>query len=317
MAKVKFEKKSAFEQAAQSKIEDAQEKIQTKINNNELQNVLISEIVNPSKHDRVGYEETAIIEMATNMKEVGLLQPIIIRKLADGTLERIIGFRRILSAKYLGWKTIKSIVLENIDDDTAALMMLSENLHKEDPNIYDQTVKIIEYLSHCVNKTEEDVKKLLFKLRNYDGRKLKEITEEEKDTRDLFEAALEKTVKITISTLVDRLRVFSLDEKLIQAMRKDGLSYTNAKELNKVKKLDFFQELLEYTVNEKPTKSELIKTINEYKTKDAETPLVNKDELLVSSLSKELKIKKLKKLDNNKYKEVIKHLDLINKIICE
>ena len=317
MAKIKrvggFEQELANEK---TKAENAEKIIEEKIIRNDIAEIDIALIINPKKHDRVGYSETAISEFAENMKKVGQLQPIVVRVLPNGELERIIGFRRILAAKKLKWKKIKAVILENIDDDVAALMMLSENLHREDPNLYDQTIKIIEYVALSLNKTEDELKKLLFRLRNYEAGQLKDLSKEEKEDRDNIEMALEKTAKISIITLVDRLRVFNLDEKLIMAMREQGLSYANAIELNKIKDIECFENLFEKTISDKPSKNELKAWISECKLNNESTSPTNSNEdKLIQDVIGAIKKKGFKKINKQKQNQIFDYLKKIDELL--
>lgn len=217
----------------------------------------IESIVSPPKHDRVGYSQATINEMADSMKSVGQLQPIVVRLLENGSYERIIGFRRILAAKKAGMHTIKAIILEGISDDVAALMMLSENMHREDPNLYDQTLKLIDYISVSLGISDEELIKQLYRYRNFDSNRLDDIEENEKIVRERIEIILKKTAKITLTTMVDRLRVLSLDEEIIHAMREKGLTYANAVELNKVKNKEELKMLLLRAEKDKPSKNEV------------------------------------------------------------
>jgi len=312
MAKIKFEKKGAFERE-EKKAEELKKVIELKTKNNDITEVKINEIINPVKHDRVGYSKETVSELAISLKEVGQLQPVVLRRLKNGELERIIGFRRILAAKELNWDSIKAIILDNVSDHTAALMMLTENMHREDPNLYDQTIKIIEYVSIFLGKSEEELKKLLFKLRNYDSGQLKELTENEKEERAKIEIALEKTVKISIVTLVDRLRIFNLDEVLIKSMREEHLSYANAIELNKIKDEKYFLIILKKTIEEKLSKNELKKIIKEYK--DASGGVESEDETVLFKKIKSINLKKIKKKNEIVYNEIVEKMKDINTII--
>jgi ParB family chromosome partitioning protein len=320
MAKLKFERKGAFSETLESKQAKAQEamvEISEKLSTGDISEINISQIISPLKHDRVGYSELAIKEFAHSLKEVGQLQPIVIRVLPDGKYERIIGFRRILAAKEAGWTKIKAIVLNDISEEVAALMMLSENLHREDPNMYDQTLKLIEWISLSIKLTEEDVIKLLYRFRNYDSNKINDLTDEEKSLRDMVNTILEKTAKISLTTMVDRLRILSLDKRLIQAMREKGLQYSIAFELNKIKEKESFGPLLSRTLQERPSKNELKEWIKEWdKTFSYNEPI---KEISIQSKAKDiLKIltaKKIKSLNKENLEEIQLLLEKIKNLL--
>jgi len=309
MAKAKFERKGAFAAVVEeenAKVEAVLHEIKKRASDNDVIMLDIDTIKNPAKHDRVGYSQSTINEMALSLKEVGQLQPIVVRRLADNQFERIIGFRRILAAKVAGWNTIKAIILDDISDDVAALMMLSENMHREDPNLYDQTLKLIEFIALSMKITEEELIKQLYRLRNFDSGRLDDLEEHEKDAREKIEVILERTAKITLRTMVDRLRVLSLDENIIHAMREKGLAYANAVELNKVKNDEDRRVLLERAIKERPSKNEVILWVKALKGDDLnEMPNLGIIEIAkkVTKLASAKKISKLTKADQDKLLE--------------
>lgn len=321
MSKIKFQRKGAFGSAMEEeghKAEAAEQEIEKKIANNEIEEIDLLSIENPTKHDRVGYSELAINEMAESFKgPVGQLQPIVVRKITNKRYERIIGFRRILAAKAAGWSTIKAVVLKNIDDDVAALMMLSENMHREDPNLYDQTIKLLEYVALSLQVPEEDVIKFLYRLKNYESGIVTSLEEEEKDLRDEIEAILERTAKITIITLVDRLRVLRLNDRLIRAMRENNLIYSHAIELNKIKDHPELEATIAKVLQEKPSKKELKAMIKALSGEQKKEGREDKYATLADAIKKDISVAKLKSLGDADYMEVEKHYSAIHDILSK
>lgn len=90
---------SAFEESIvekASKLDDNLKKLEeATADKSRLKDVLIENIVSPKFHDRTAPSKASILELAKNIQAVGLQQPIVLRKLENGQLERIIGFRRI------------------------------------------------------------------------------------------------------------------------------------------------------------------------------------------------------------------------------
>jgi ParB family chromosome partitioning protein len=71
-----------------------------------------------------------IAELADSLREHGLLQPVVVRRRADG-YELIAGHRRFEAAKLLGWTEIATVVRDETDDQ-AYILTLVENLQRED-----------------------------------------------------------------------------------------------------------------------------------------------------------------------------------------
>jgi len=317
MAKMKFERKGAFAAVVEeenAKVEAVLKEVEKRVSTNNVAMIDIDIITNPKKHDRVGYSQSTINEMALSFKEIGQLQPIVVRALPNGKYERIIGFRRILAAKEAKWTQIKAIVLDEISDDVAALMMLSENMHREDPNIYDQTIKLIEFISISMGISEEELIKLLYRFRNFDSNRVDKLEENEKDAREKIEIILERTAKITLRTMSDRLRVLSLDEDIIHAMRERGLSYINAVEINKVKNDESRRVLLERAIEERPSKNEVIAWVKGLKTDEITENMKNGLLEMAKNITKGISaksIKNLAKADQEKLMEYFKKIDEI------
>lgn len=85
--------------------------------------------VNP----RTVFDEDAMAELVHSIREIGLLQPIVVRRSGPDTFELVMGERRWRATQQAGLATIPAIVRET--DDTAMLRdALLENLHRSNLN---------------------------------------------------------------------------------------------------------------------------------------------------------------------------------------
>jgi len=75
-------------------------------------------------------DETALAELASSMKESGLLQPVVVRPSRGGTFELIAGERRWRAAQKLGWQEIGAVI-RDVDDRTLLTLALVENLQRD------------------------------------------------------------------------------------------------------------------------------------------------------------------------------------------
>lgn len=264
----------------------------------EQRTLLISSILEPKIHDRIGYDEAQIKALADNMKEIGQLQPIVVRELEDGTLERISGFRRILAVKTLGWKEIRADVLVGVSDRDAALIMLSENIMREDTNIYDQTKKILQYIELAFELGEGRAVSLLNRFKNYDSGLIKTLTGHEAQIRAEVDTLLNRTLNIDLNGMVGRLRVLSLDEKLVNEIKKNRISYSHALAISKgVKQGLDIDKLIAYTVKHEPSYNALnayIKSLIESRGGNEVAGRVDK----LVGIGKMITTRRLKKLDD-------------------
>src|SRR4051812_16095363 len=72
------------------------------------------------------FDEAELADLQASLKSSGLLQPIAVRRVADG-YELISGERRLRAATRLGWTEIPAIV-RDVDDQTVLTLALVENL---------------------------------------------------------------------------------------------------------------------------------------------------------------------------------------------
>lgn len=76
------------------------------------------------------FNEEQIAELAASIRERGLVQPLVVRKV-NGKLELIAGERRLRAARSLGMSEIKVVMMEASDREVAELALI-ENLQRED-----------------------------------------------------------------------------------------------------------------------------------------------------------------------------------------
>ncbi|HEX6876301.1 MAG TPA: ParB/RepB/Spo0J family partition protein [Nocardioidaceae bacterium] len=87
---------------------------------------------NPRQPRQV-FEEEALAELVHSVKEVGLLQPVVVRRTGDDSYELIMGERRWRAMQEAGLSTIPAIVRETSDNDMLRDALL-ENLHRSELN---------------------------------------------------------------------------------------------------------------------------------------------------------------------------------------
>lgn len=94
---------------------------------------------------RTRMDEGALNDLAASIREQGVMQPILVRPIADGRsgkrYEIIAGERRFRAAQIAGLKEIPAIV-KDVDDKTAAAMALIENMQREDLNPLEEAMGI-------------------------------------------------------------------------------------------------------------------------------------------------------------------------------
>jgi ParB family chromosome partitioning protein len=84
------------------------------------------------RQPRTLFEDEALEALGRSIQEVGVLQPIVVRKV-DGGFELIAGERRLRAAKLAGLATVPAVIRES-DDAESLREALIENIHREDLN---------------------------------------------------------------------------------------------------------------------------------------------------------------------------------------
>ena len=85
------------------------------------------------KQPRSVFDEDALNELVESIKEVGLLQPVVVRPLGDGRYELVMGERRLRASQKAGLSTIPAIVRRTEEADLLRDALL-ENLHRAQLN---------------------------------------------------------------------------------------------------------------------------------------------------------------------------------------
>ncbi len=83
---------------------------------------------------RTAFDEAPLGELAASIAVHGVLQPIVVRSLADGGYQLIAGERRLRAARIAGLESIPAIVRDDDADGSSLELALIENLQREDLN---------------------------------------------------------------------------------------------------------------------------------------------------------------------------------------
>ncbi|RPI07012.1 MAG: ParB/RepB/Spo0J family partition protein [Actinobacteria bacterium] len=88
--------------------------------------------ITPNRHQpRAHFDEESLVTLAASVREVGVIQPVLLRATGDDTYELIAGERRWRAAKRAGLTTIPALIRE-ADELASVEQALVENLHRED-----------------------------------------------------------------------------------------------------------------------------------------------------------------------------------------
>lgn len=102
-----------------------------------LQEIPVS-MISPNRYQpRAEFSEEELVSLADSIKALGVLQPILVRKVDDANYELIAGERRWRAAKRAGLDRVPAVVRE-VGDKGALEQALVENLHRADLNAIEE-----------------------------------------------------------------------------------------------------------------------------------------------------------------------------------
>lgn len=96
-----------------------------------IQEIEINKIHHSQLNPRLDINSEELNELAETIREVGLLQPIIIRPTDKGKYEVVVGERRYRAAQKVGLKTVRAIIREYTDEEVVELNLI-ENVQRSD-----------------------------------------------------------------------------------------------------------------------------------------------------------------------------------------
>lgn len=180
---------------------------------------------------RATFDEESIAELAQSIQQVGLLQPLLVRKVDDG-YELVAGERRLRAVTSLGMEKVACIVQQDIEDESSAMMALIENLQREDLHYLEE--------AQCYQKLLE--------------------------TYGLTQDELANRLGKSQSSIANKLRLLKLSDEVKAAMTEKRLSERHARALLKLtddkQRLDAVERIAEKGLSVKETEQMVEKTLN-------------------------------------------------------
>ena len=168
--------------------------------------------IRPNPHQpRRDFSQEELAELALSISQVGVLQPLSIRRSADGGWELIAGERRLRAARLAGLSHVPCLPVE-ADDDTSALLALVENLQRKDLDVWEEAAAL----------------RLLIERHH--------LSQEEAARR----------VGKSQSAVANKLRLLKLPQDVIEGLRAGGLSERHARSLLRLDSPDLQRNALAY-----------------------------------------------------------------------
>lgn len=214
------------------------EKELVKESNGDVTEIELSEIRSNPYQPRKTFDEAGLQELATSIKQYGIVQPVIVKKSIKG-YELIAGERRCKSAKIAGLTKVPAIIKEFNDQEMMEIALI-ENIQREDLNPIDEA-NSVKNIIKLRNLTQEEFGELFGKSRSY---------------------------------ITNLLGLLQLPEAVQKMLINKELSTSHGRVLSKINDEDKVIELANKVVNEKMNVRDLEKLVSNNDTLPKRKPLV-------------------------------------------
>ncbi|MGH2412751.1 MAG: ParB/RepB/Spo0J family partition protein [Microcystaceae cyanobacterium] len=204
----------------------------------------------PPRQPRRYFDPIKMEQLTQSVKEHGILEPLLVRRLADDEYELVAGERRYRAAQEAGLEEVP-ISLRELDDEQALQVALIENLQREDLNPVEETEGLLDLLAMALETSREEIISTL-NMAAHAKRKGEEVAD------NVIRQNWEEIEKVfaRVGTLspesfrTNRLPLLNLPEEVLEALRMGQLEYTKARAVAKLKEPDQRQQLLEKAIAE-------------------------------------------------------------------
>ncbi len=188
----------------------------------------IEDIIPNRFQPRLNFDEQGLKELADSIKEHGIIQPLVLRKLGD-KYEIIAGERRYKAAQMAGLQTVPAVIA-NIDDNKSAEVALVENVQRRDLTAIEEA---------------RSYKNLL-------------------DKGYLTQEQLAKKMGLSQSAISNKLRLLNLDNQVQQALLDGKISERHARALLSLPNKEDQVTWLNKIIAERITVRDLDKKLKEF-----------------------------------------------------
>jgi ParB family chromosome partitioning protein len=101
------------------------------------------------------FDPARLAELVESIKESGLIQPLVVRKMGE-EYELVVGERRLKAIEKLEWPTAPSLIIDSASNETVMEMALIENIQREDLNPIEEANAYYRLITEC-NISQADV----------------------------------------------------------------------------------------------------------------------------------------------------------------
>ena len=147
-------KKNVLGRGLDALIEGADSVNQEHVAATSIDEIEISKIEANPWQPRTTFDEEALQDLANSIKEVGIIQPLTLRKVSENRYQIIAGERRFRASKLAGLEKVPAFIRES-DDDRMLELALIENIQREDLDAIEISLSYQRLLDECQITQEE------------------------------------------------------------------------------------------------------------------------------------------------------------------
>ena len=119
--------KAGITDSHQKRIDNAMQEILAETEATPISEVNVDQLQPYPQHPFRMYEGERLHDMVESVKQDGIIQPIVVRRIDNGTLQILAGHNRVAAAKAAGMTTVPARVLDDVDDVTAERVVYTTN----------------------------------------------------------------------------------------------------------------------------------------------------------------------------------------------
>lgn len=185
-------------------------------------------IANPEQPRKV-FKKEELEELSNSIKDYGVLQPILVRRMEQGIYSIIAGERRYRASCQAGLTEIPAII-QNLEEEQAALIALVENVQREDLNYIEE--------AKAYKKLMDDFK--------------------------LTQAEIAQKVGKQQSTISNKIRLLTLPEDILELLTVHGLTERHARALLRIEEENNRRKIIDRIVKNNLNVKQTEKLIEEF-----------------------------------------------------
>lgn len=180
--------------------------------NKQIFELLVNLIDDPKTPMRSSMDEAELFSLGKSIKEIGLIQPIVVKQKGEH-YEVVAGHRRLAASKMVGLQTIQAII-KLVDDKEDAVIKVHENLFRSDVNIVDEAFFIRDSINQLKVSPEE----------------------------------LAKMINRSTTYVLSRLKIIHYDNLIIEMLKQNKINLASASWLAKIKNEGVRRDYLSHAV---------------------------------------------------------------------